>query len=238
MHLKGRLYLIAGKVPRCNIVGDVGTDHAYIPVYLIAKDVCEKVIATDIGAGPVRAAQKNIRAYNMEECIETRLGDGLEPIGEGECDAIIIAGMGGLLIKDILERQVEKAKKAPCLILQPMNAFDVLRQWLYENGFDIYDEELTDEGDKIYIVMCVRWTGTSRQTDEVFYHIGEKLIENKDPLLTEFLQKRIKQAEKVLNGLEKTNDDMTDTIEKYKVLKNKLLELNGRIKRGDTSQKG
>lgn len=230
MQLKGRLYLIASKVPRCVTVGDVGTDHAYIPVYLIVKDVCEKVIAADIGVGPLRAAEKNIKAYNMEECIELRLGDGLAPINEGECDAIIIAGMGGLLIKDILEREFDKAKSTPCLVVQPMNANEVLRQWLYDKGFDIYDEELTREGEKIYTVMCAKWTGQTKQLDEVYFHIGEKLIENTDPLLPALLQKRIKQAEKVLSGLKKTTEDNAQIEEKYTSLKAKLIKLAEKIK--------
>lgn len=198
MELKGRLGLIAGKVPACDIVCDIGTDHGYIPIYLVKSGRCKRAIASDIGRGPLLAARGNIREFCLEEAIETRLGPGLGPIKESESDVIIIAGMGGVLVSEILTGGVEKARKARTLILQPMSAIEVTREWLYGNGFEIYDEEMISEGEKIYNVIAARWTGETRTADDIYYYIGEKLIEKKDPLLEKYIRRKLRQIEKVI----------------------------------------
>lgn len=209
MDLKGRLKLIAQKVPECDRVCDIGTDHAYIPIYLIQNHVCKKAIAADVGQGPLSAAEENIRSHKLEDRIETRLGDGLEPIAEDEADVIVIAGMGGILIKDILERDIAKAKKAKGLVLQPMNALEVTREWLYVHGFEILDEELTNEGEKIYNVIVCKWTGKRNKVEKINYYIGKKLIERRDPLLPVYLEKKLRQVKGVLKEMENTRDHHT-----------------------------
>ncbi|HHW47071.1 MAG TPA: SAM-dependent methyltransferase [Clostridiaceae bacterium] len=201
MQLKGRLKLVADMVPPCRIVGDVGTDHAYVPIYLVKNKICEKAIATDVRTGPIDKARKNIMQYKMESYIETRVGYGLEPLEDNEIDIVIIAGMGGLLIRDIISKSYMKAQKARRLIFQPMNAADVLREWLYKNGFDISDEGIAQEDGKIYIVLAAEWTGLSKQFDEVYYHVGEKLVGKRDPLLKEYLERKLRQIDKTVKGL-------------------------------------
>jgi len=201
MELKGRLKLVADMVPACETVSDVGTDHAYVPIFLIEHKICKKAIATDVKAGPIDKARKNILQYKMENFIDTRIGDGLEPLDDKEIDIIIIAGMGGLLIRNIISKSFKRAQIAKKLILQPMNAIEVLREWLYKNGFDISDEGLAQEDGKIYNVLAVEWTGLCKQFDEVYYHIGKKLIEKHDPLLKEHLERKLRQFDKAINGL-------------------------------------
>lgn len=224
MELKGRLKLIASKVPACDAACDIGTDHGYIPIYLVQNHICKRVIAADIKEGPLTAATDNIRQCNLENSIETRLGDGLQPIGCGEVDVIVIAGMGGILIKDILEKDFDKAKAAKALILQPMNAIEILREWLYKKGFDIYDEELTSEGEKVYNVLAAKWTGERASYDEVFLYIGKKLIEKKDPLLHRYLNKRLAQVEEILEGLSRSTESNEDIL-KYEYLKENYSKL-------------
>ncbi|MDQ2087239.1 class I SAM-dependent methyltransferase [Herbivorax sp. ANBcel31] len=202
MELSGRLKLIAQMVPECNIVCDIGTDHAYIPVYLINNKKCEKAIASDVRLGPIHIAKRNIGEYNLLDSIETRVGDGLDSIKENETDVIIIAGMGGLIIKEILERGKSKAKKARALIIQPMYAIEVVHEWLCDNGFEVYDEELTKEGYKIYDVINAKWTGKIKRKDNLYYHIGEKLFEKKDPLLKTHIENKIRQLDKIINEME------------------------------------
>lgn len=201
MELKGRLKLIADKTPVCNVLGDIGTDHGYIPIYLVKNNICKRAIACDIRKGPLLAAKSNVKSFCMEEFIETRLGDGLRPLNENEAQVITIAGMGGYMISKILTDGFSKAKSAAALVLQPMNEIDTLRSWLYQNGFEIYDEELIDEGEKLYNVICTRWTGEVMEPDMVYYHVGEKLVENKDPLLDRLLQRRIRQLEKIISHM-------------------------------------
>ncbi|NJD04175.1 MAG: SAM-dependent methyltransferase, partial [Ruminiclostridium sp.] len=153
MDLKGRLGAIAEKIPQCGTLADVGTDHAYIPIFAVKNSMCRKAIAADVKSGPVGIAARNIKRYGYEKRIETRLGYGLEPITEAESDVIVIAGMGGILIREIIEKSIEKAQIARVLILQPMNMAEVLRKWLNENGFEIFDETLAEESDKIYNIL-------------------------------------------------------------------------------------
>lgn len=202
LKLKGRLKLLANKVPVCDVAADIGTDHAYIPIYLIQQGICKKAIASDVKIGPVNVANKNINLYSMTDCIETRLGSGLDTIAENEADTIIIAGMGGLLLSELLKANEVKACKASSLILQPMNDLDIVRKWLYEHGFDIYDEEMVAEGEKIYCVICAKYDGNIREFQGFQLHVGEKLISKDDPLLLKYCKMKVRQIDKVLGQLE------------------------------------
>ena len=225
MELRGRLKTIAEKVPVCSIVSDVGTDHAYIPIYLVRNSICKKAVAADVKTGPLLAAKQNIEEYRLADLIETRLGDGLGPIKENECDSVVIAGMGGTLIKDILERDFSKARAAKILVLQPMNRVDELREWLYGSGFDIFDESLTCEGEKIYVIISARWTGENRKLDDIYFLIGEKLIEKKDPLLEKYLMKKIRQVHKVIEELKSGPGELETIKEKQLGLSKRLEEI-------------
>lgn len=227
MNLKGRLKLIAEKVPVCRCVCDIGTDHAYIPIYLVINKVCKKAIASDIKSGPISKARENIRKHGLEESIETRIGSGLKPIRADECDVIIIAGMGGLLIREILNEDMEKARNATSIILQPMSDIEVVREWLYNNGFDIYDEGLACEGEKIYNVIAARWTGVPRQLDSIYHHIGEKLLENRDPLVEKYLNWRIRILDRIINEIKNTDNDKIE--EEYRLHRKELYNLLQRL---------
>lgn len=212
MELKGRLRLIADKVPACRITADIGTDHAYIPIHLVRNRICEAAVAADVRKGPLRSADENIRLYGLQERIITRMGNGLEPIRADELDAVVIAGMGGQLIAEILEAGREKAEKAGTLVLQPMNAPEVLRYWLYMNGFSILDEELVQESGKLYNVICAHWTGEVRQVPEIYLHIGEKLFEKCDPLLTSLMDKKLVQWGKVYKEIREGQAEESDAL--------------------------
>lgn len=203
LELKGRLLLIANMVSPCDILTDVGTDHGYIPIYLVEKGICSKAIACDVRKGPLNIAKRNIEEFQLTELIETRLGSGLEPISYSESDVFVIAGMGGLLIRDILLKDIDKARKAKRLVLQPMNAIEVLREWLYTNGFDIFDEALVQEEHKIYNVIVAKWTDQTRYMREIDYHIGEQLVKKHDRLLESYLMKKLKQLDNTIIGLKK-----------------------------------
>ncbi|MCX7921610.1 MAG: class I SAM-dependent methyltransferase [Clostridia bacterium] len=222
MELKGRLKLIADKVPACETICDIGTDHAYIPIFLILKGICKKAIAADVKTGPLLAAEENIKLYKLGEYIETRLGNGLEPISRGEAEAIVIAGMGGALIREILQKGFDVAKEAELLILQPMNAVEAVREWLYESGFEIYDEELVSEEEKIYNVITARWTGSVKKPQLIHYYIGESLIRKKDPLLKKYIGKKIILSEKIIAEIGNNIDGNEEVIRKHKWMKEEL----------------
>lgn len=213
LSLKGRLKLIADKVTECEVVADIGTDHAYIPIYLIQQGVCKKAIASDVKIGPVKVANKNINIYKMQDKIETRLGSGLETIAENEADTVIIAGMGGTLLTELLAVNPQKVSKTSALVLQPMNDLNVVRKWLFDNKFDIYDEELIDEGPKIYCVISAKYDGKDRQYQEFQLHVGDKLINKKDPLLVPYCEIKVRQIDRVLRQLEDMEDN--DQLQSY-----------------------
>lgn len=225
LELDGRLKLIADKVPECEVVADIGTDHAYVPIYLIQQGKCRRAIASDVKAGPVRIAQRNIAKYKIEDRIETRLGSGLETIEKNEADAIIIAGMGGTLLSELLETDKDKVCCSDVmLVLQPMNDVDVVRRWLYDHQFEIFDEELAREGNKIYCVMAARFIGKNKSYKDFELHVGECLIIKKDPLLLPYCEIKLRQINRVLDQLENMADN-SRLLRKYQGLKDNYLKL-------------
>ena len=221
MYLKGRLGAIADKIPQCDTLADIGTDHAYIPVFAVQNSLCRKAIAADVKSGPVNIASRNVKRYGYENHIETRLGYGLEPLKENEAEVIVIAGMGGVLIQEIMAGSLETARNAKVLILQPMNLAEVLRKWLYENGFDILEETLAEEGEKIYTILNVKWTGESRELDEFYHYIGYGLAQRKDALFKRYAMNKLKLLKKKITGMQKAVKQ-AEELEKLIEIKNRL----------------
>ena len=204
MNLKGRLKLIYDMIPQCDILCDIGTDHALIPAYALLNNRCRRAIATDVRQGPLERAKKTLRAYNLEGLMELRRGDGLEPISLEEADVIVMAGMGGLLITRLLADQIEKARRARRIIIQPMHAQELIRPFLWEHGFAVTDEAIAREGKKLYQVMSVVYDETksaSCRKSPLYAVIGEGLVKKRDPLLKDWLCDRIKKQRKRVEGL-------------------------------------
>lgn len=222
MILSGRLKLIADAIPKCNCVADIGTDHGYIPIYAVQKGICMRAIATDVRKGPIEAAIKNIKRYRLIEKIETRIGDGLHPIKSGEADVIIIAGMGGNLISNILEEGKEIAKSTNCLILQPMQYPEILRRYLIENNFRIIDEDIVKDENKYYYILKVINEKSAPFEKEVLYFTGNILIEKKHPLIKEYIQDKIIHLEEILKNIPMDNPKYIETkrlLEEFKEVK-------------------
>ncbi|HOJ09030.1 MAG TPA: class I SAM-dependent methyltransferase [Clostridiales bacterium] len=228
MKLKGRLRAIAEMVPKCNLICDIGTDHAYIPIYLVKSSICKRAIITDIKQGPINIAENNIRENHLEDCIETRLGDGLHPLDNNEIDVLIIAGMGGKLMAKILWEGISKAMNANLLILQAMNGLELVTQWLFEEGFDICDEELVEDDNRIYNIKAARWTGVKKVYNNVDLHISKKLIEKNNPLLIEYIDRKLAVLDKIISGLQKTNKNSAEAeteLYKMEILKKDMTEI-------------
>lgn len=218
MKLSPRLQAIADYVHNGAVVADIGTDHGYIPVYLVSKGISSRVIATDINVGPLEKANSYINKESYVETIETRLGDGLKCLLPNEVDTVIIAGMGGILISEILESSKDITQTIKNFILQPMVASEDLRRYLFNNKYRILDEKLAKEGNKIYEVMLVTH-GEDKIYKDIYYEIGKKLVEKKDKYLEEFLENKIRKTEKILNAL--SNNKTMEGKLKYELLKNK-----------------
>lgn len=169
--LDNRLKACAGMVPPGAKLADIGTDHAYLPVWLVRSQKIEQALACDLRPGPLERAKQNVRRYQVEDKIECRLSDGLDAVAPEEADVIAIAGMGGELIARILQR-APWVKEDKLLILQPMTAAEQLRRFLCGAGYALLQEQAVCADGKPYTVMCARYHGAPRQQDPLYPYIG------------------------------------------------------------------
>jgi tRNA (adenine22-N1)-methyltransferase len=154
MKLSKRLATVAGYIPKEAVFADIGSDHAYLPCYSILQGIAKAAIAGEITDGPFISAQKQVKKCELSDVISVRQGDGLSVIEEGDSiDCITIAGMGGGLIKRILEEGSTKLSGVQRLVLQPNIHAIYIRQWMIENGWQLIDEDIIEEDDKIYEIL-------------------------------------------------------------------------------------
>lgn len=201
--LSPRLEQIASLVPKCDTVADIGTDHAYIPVRLIQTGRAKRAIASDIKKGPVARAKDTVKKYAFEDEIDVRLGAGLETVKPLEAEVTIIAGMGGILISDILNASLETVRSARCLILQPMTAVYELRKYLSENNFFVDGEYLVQEEDKIYNILTVRPNENCDYSLKELY-LGKNIEKTSPDLYPAYRKKIITKLNKRADGLKKS----------------------------------
>lgn len=171
--LDARLKMAADEVRQGKRVVDIGTDHAYLPAYLIENSICPSAIAADIGKGPLENARKVVGASNdLSEKIELRLSDGLKEIKSHETEDIVIAGMGGILISEILSAAPWVKDEEKRLILQPMSHAEDVRKYLCENGFEIIKEKACTDGRHNYIIIVAEFRNKENDKNEAFYYKG------------------------------------------------------------------
>lgn len=187
----------------CRTAADVGTDHAYVSVELIRSGRAKRVIASDVREGPLSSAASNIEKYGLSDKIETRLGSGLSVLSPGEADTIIIAGMGGELIEEIIRADEETARSSR-LILQPMNSQYELRKFLLSNSFRILKEDIECEGHRVYNVMIVESGKTQCFDKDIDYHLPPYLYKHEKFKM--LLDKKMREFNKVITGLEKSEN--------------------------------
>lgn len=156
-----RLQALCRMVTPGNVVVDVGCDHGFLPIYLVQENISPRVIAMDVGKGPLCRAKEHIAAYGMEEYIETRLSDGLGAYRAGEAQTLVCAGMGGRLMQKILAQGQDKAGEMTELILQPQSELAEFRRFLRESGYRIREENILLEGGKYYFLMKASPTGAA-----------------------------------------------------------------------------
>lgn len=228
IELSPRLEAISKITPHCNCFADIGTDHAYLPVYLCQAGICKSAIASDIVKGPVEHAQSTVSKYNLNDKISVRMGNGLSSIKKDEADVICIAGMGGLVISEILKNGRELTDKAKAVILQPMTAVSDLREFLYNNGFCITAEYLAEDNGKIYNILSVKSDDNEvyKAPSEAELFLGKYLIENKPPIFEKYLTQKINKLAIAISGLKKSNNAV-DKLEIYTKLYNELIKIKG-----------
>ncbi|HBG0290990.1 TPA: SAM-dependent methyltransferase [Clostridioides difficile] len=225
MKLTDRLLKIASLVSDGKKIADIGTDHGYIPVYLLKEGKVPFAVLADVNKGPLDNAHKEVIQNNLLDKVDLRLGSGIEILEIGEVEEVIIAGMGGILISELLEVKKEVAHNVEKLILQPMQAQEELRYYLLNNGYEILKEVLVREDFRIYEIIVAKYTGKNTIIeDEIYYEVGIKLLENKDSLFNDFIEKKIKTYSSIVNKLEGKNGEAIDKKRKESEVAIKKLE--------------
>lgn len=213
-----RMQKIADRVGKDDVVADIGTDHGYIPIWLIQNNACKNVILADINDGPLEKAQENISKYLPDRSLDLRHGSGISVLQHGEADTVIIAGMGGILIRDILADDLEKTKSIPKYILQPRNHGDELRMWIEEVPWlSIRDESLAKEAGRLCEIMTVECIGSDESeadrkiiwelqkelnlSDELLFEIPLVFFMKQEPYAWEFLQNKIDTQKAILQRI-------------------------------------
>ena len=199
--LSPRLALCAKLVREGSTLCDVGTDHAYLPIYLLKSGKILCAIASDINSGPLAAAEKNAEKYGAEGNLTLRLSDGLREIGEQEADDIVIAGMGGELILRIVSDTpwLQDSKKR--LILQPMSSMEELRIGLRDLGFAVLEEHAAEDAGKIYSAFSAAFLGTTPETDELYPYLGK--LQPGEEAVAQYAEKILRELRNRLKGAER-----------------------------------
>ena len=187
--LTKRLSVAASYVRRGVFLADIGTDHAYIPIYLLKSGKIRGAVASDINEGPLMRAKANLLRYKAEEGITLNLSNGLYGIERFSPDDILILGMGGELIRDIISRAEFTKNSGVRLILQPMTHPEILRGFLSQNGYSITDEAIIEE-DKIYQIMVATYTGEVYSLSPMELHFGALNLRERSPALLALLRRQ------------------------------------------------
>ncbi len=205
--LSPRLETIAEQINAGETMADIGTDHGFLPIYLWENKISPKVIMADISKGSLAKAEENCRNMYPETAFDLRLGSGIEVLEEAEVDAVVMAGMGGILMTEILAKDAKKSRSFSKLILQPRKDIGKLRFWLFDNGFRIVNEALVREGKYICEVLTAipKEIAITRQMngDDIEYEFPHTLIDYNDELLEEYLTVKKRLEEEILCNMKK-----------------------------------
>lgn len=203
--LSKRLRSVVSMVTAGNRVCDVGCDHGFVPIWLVQQTKSPWVLAMDLREGPLRAAGEHVVSYGLGRQIETRLSDGLHNYTIGEADTLICAGMGGGLMRRILETEREKAASFRELILQPQSEIEQFRRFLRESGYAIADEEMIEEDGKFYqVIRAVPGRKEETTEDELCKledRYGPILLKKRTPVFLSFLEREAALYEEILKNL-------------------------------------
>ena len=183
-------------------VVDVGTDHAILPAYLALNRDCKSIIATDINEQPLRRAARTVYEYGVDDKVDLRLCDGLDGINSGEADEIVIAGLGGETISEIIEAAEWLKDGGKNLILQPMSRPEMLRDYLSGAGFSIEREEPVRDGKHLYTVIKASYVGPL-EVPAHYKYIGE-VLSSESELAAEYVDNVISSFGKMLAGMKKS----------------------------------
>ncbi len=191
--LSKRLGLLVNLIKPGQSVADIGSDHAALALYLVENGIAPSVIVSELGEGPYNIASRAVEHSPFRARIFLRQGDGLQVLLHGEVDTVILAGMGGDTIVEILGYDWQKSATYSHYLFQPMSKDDVLRRNLVDHGWQIEYEQLVKENHRLYIVIAARPNQGSYQMTDLELEIGPIILKADDPLKREYLQRRLRK---------------------------------------------
>ena len=176
-------------------VADIGTDHAYLPVYLVERSICPQAVATDKAAAPIRMATDLIAAHGVSGQISLRCGDGLSVLKPGEAESVVLCGMGGLLMVDILENGRAILSQVRRLVLQPQSHIDTVRRWLEANTWRIVSEKIVECNGFFYVVMAAE--PGCMVLSELEAEFGPCLLRQRETVFLDWLKRQVQERETI-----------------------------------------
>ncbi len=228
--LDNRLLCVSSCVPQDSYLADIGTDHAYLPIYLAEQGRLSGAVASDIHKGPIESARKNIAEAGLSALIHTELTDGLHGIETYPVTDIAIAGMGSMMIAGILEAAPFIRERKIRLILQPMQHIPELRRELAEKGYRIEKELQTTAEGKFYQIICAVYDGEKRELTELEAMLGTYNMKHKHENRENFALlcgKHLDILNERIRGMEKGGNDASHERELFDAITAELAELNG-----------
>ena len=211
MKISNRLKLIASFVDDNSYVIDVGCDHALLDIFLVKNKNNIRTIASDINKGPLEGARKNIKLYDLEDKIEVKLGDGISTIND-DIDTIVISGLGGETIVEILKEDINKLKNIKILILSPHSDSYLVRKEITNLGFKIENEIFTYDQNKPYeIIKFIR--GKSKYNDDELY-FGPIILKERNEDFIKYYQELNNKNKKILDSIPTDNIEIKNKLEK------------------------
>ena len=222
LHLSKRLQVVADYVDEGARLADIGSDHAYLPCYLVEDNKIERAVAGEVVEGPYQNAKKEVESRSLQDRIAIRLGDGLSVLKESDSiNTVTIAGMGGSLIRSILEsgQELKKIDGSETLILQPNINERTLREYLVENNYKITDESIIKENEKIYEIIKANPSKEPISYTEKESLFGPVLLEVKPPIFIEKWKSMLQKNQFILSQMDQAK--AADKLKK-KALKEEL----------------
>lgn len=186
LKLSERILMAAKMVRKGSIVADIGTDHAYLPAWLVLNGICPSALACDLRKGPLDNAKNTVEAYGVADKITLRLSDGFDEIEPFEAQDFVMCGMGGTLMAELLSRAYWLKDSSKTVIAQPQSHAEDVRKFFAENGFKILCEDACLDSGKLYCAMTAQYCGKKINADDVYYYSGE-LVNCKKPEAKEYL---------------------------------------------------
>ena len=219
--LSKRLSAVATYVRDGALVADIGTDHAYLPIFLIESGKAKLAVASDINEGPIMRAGENVEAHALGDKIITRIADGLDGIEQYKPSDILICGMGGELISQIIDKCDYLKNDRINLILQPMTSVVELRSYL-SNGFCVFEEDIVFEDGKYYQIICAKYDGKKHDYSALELEVGKRNIEKRSSCFCDFVSFLISKKKRISEGMRQgacSTDEIDNLIKELEGLK-------------------